>query len=129
MGNRLLSTAFQGMNENGSAKPFLKGVVRFDAMMAGVAKSVVSDPLFMREIVDHVGAATLADWIGHVGNMAWYGFLDENVAPVLERIVDRASDPRVKFQWNRRMEAWKYGSGNDGKKSKPLDNFLHDMGL
>jgi len=46
--------------------------------------------------------------------MGTYSFLDSAVTPVLTPFVDDVvKDERRKFQWRRRMEAWKYGSGND----------------
>ena len=45
--------------------------------------------------------------------MAKYTVLDAAVSPVLGTIVENMKDPREKFRWRRRMEAWKFGSGSD----------------
>ena len=114
--NRLLATNFEVMDEMGirTIKPFLQDVVRFDGLIGSLARSFVADPLFMPQIVAHVGIPTLVEWLGHVGMMGTYGLLDTVVAPVMEPVVDRlVKSYEDRFRWKRRFEAWKYGSGND----------------
>lgn len=114
--NRLLATNFEVMDTMGqrTIKPFLQDIVRFDGLIGSLARSFVADPTFMPEIVNHVGIPTLIDWMGHVSMMGAYGFLDTVAAPLvrtaLSTVVD---DSRTKFHWRRRLEAWKYGSGQD----------------
>jgi len=67
----------------------------------------------MPEIVLHVGLPSLVDWLGHVGMMTLYTGLHGCVSPVLKPFVDNLDNPRAQFQWRRRMEAWKFGSGGD----------------
>lgn len=113
--NRLLATNFEVMDKMGqrTIKPFLQDVVRFDGLVSSLAGSFVADPLFMPEIVSHVGIPVLADWLGHVGMMGLYTVLDIAVAPVLEPWINDLEDPREKFGWKRQLEAWKFGSGRD----------------
>lgn len=113
--NRLLATNFQVMNDMGyqTIKPFLQDVVRLDGLVGSLARSFVADPTFMPQIVATVGLPELVDWLGHVGNMAAYTAFDAIVSPVIGPFVDRIDNPREKFRWQRRMEAWKYGSGAD----------------
>ena len=113
--NRLLAGNFEVMDKMGNRtiKPFLQDVIRFDGLIGSLARSFVKDPTFMPAIVAHVGVPTLAVWVGHVAVMGLYEFLDSFVSPVMEPIVDSMDDPRSKFQWRRRMESWKFGSGND----------------
>ena len=113
--NRLLATNFEVMDKMGqrTIKPFLQDVVRFDGLVASLAGSFVADPLFMPEIVAHVGIPVLADWLGHVGMMGLYTVLDVAVAPSLESWINELEDPREKFGWKRQLEAWKFGSGRD----------------
>ena len=115
--NRLLAVNFQEMNSMGqrTIKPFLQDVVRFDGLIGSLARSFVADPTFMPEIVAHVGIPTLAEWLGHVGMMGLYAFLDSAVSPVMAPFVEKIENPREKFRWKRKMEAWKFGSGNDYK--------------
>lgn len=113
--NRLLAVNFQEMEEMGqrTIKPFLQDVIRFDALVGSLARSFVADPAFMPEIVAHVGIPVLADWLGHVGMMGLYSVFDFAVSPVISPFVEKMEDPRERFLWRRRMESWKYGSGND----------------
>lgn len=113
--NRLLAVNFQEMEDMGqkTIKPFLQDVIRFDALVGSLARSFVADPAFMPEIVAHVGIPVLADWLGHVGMMGLYSVFDSAVSPVISPFVEKMEDTRERFLWRRRMEAWKYGSGND----------------
>jgi hypothetical protein len=106
-------------------KPFLQDVVRVDGLVGSLAGSFKADPLFMPQIVAHVGLPTLAEWIGHVWNMGVYLACDAVVSPVVEPFVDRIEDKKERFQMRRKMEAWKFGSGSDyilprDKKTKKL---------
>jgi hypothetical protein len=113
--NRLLATNFQEMDKMGmrTIKPFLQDVVRFDGLVASLAGSFVADPLFMPQIVGHVGIPNLVDWLGHVGMMGLYTVLDSAITPIATPFVNTMQSPRDKFHWKRQMEAWKFGSGRD----------------
>lgn len=113
--NRLLAVNFEVMNNMGqrTIKPFLQDVIRFDGLVASLALSFTADPLFMPVIVAHVGIPRLVNWLGHVSMMGYYSFLDTAVSPVLTLVVERMTDEKEKFLWRRKLDAWKYGSGND----------------
>jgi hypothetical protein len=114
--NRLLAVNFEQMNNMGmrTIKPFLQDVVRFDSLLGSLFKSFTADPAFTPQIITTVGIPALVDWLGHVAMMGIYAALDAAASPLLAPYVDKAvKDPREKFQWKRKMEAWKYGSGSD----------------
>jgi hypothetical protein len=113
--NRLLAVNFQVMDGMGkrTIKPFLQDVIRFDGLVASLALSFAADPSFMPQIVAHVGLPRLVDWLGHVGMMGAYSFLDTFVSPAVGPFVDNMKYPGPRYVWRRRMDAWKYGSGND----------------
>lgn len=113
--NRLLATNFDVMNEMGASTmmPFLQDVVRIDGLAGSLARSFLADPTFMPEIVAHVGVPTLVEWLGHVAMIATYNALHAVATPVISPFVDEMKDPKEKYLWRRRMEAWKFGSGND----------------
>ena len=114
--NRLLATNFEVMDKMGTKtiKPFLQDVIRFDGLIGSLVRSFQMDPTFMPEIVNHVGLLTLIDWLGHVSMMGMYGMLDTLVTPLMQAVVLKfIEDPKEQFLWRRRMEAWKFGSGND----------------
>ena len=108
-------------------------------LLGSLARSFVADPTFTPQIVAHVGIPTLLEWLGHVGMIAIYNSLHA-CAPVITPFVDKMvsckrmyrmsifvlihshqtflppsnqTNPKDKFVWKRRMEAWKFGSGND----------------
>eukprot|EP01082_Thalassiosira_pseudonana_P013362 g12527.t1 g12527 contig6:2093323-2095461(+) len=111
--NRLLATNFDVMNEMGKTTmmPFLQDVVRIDGLAGSLARSFVADPAFMPQIVAHVGVPTLVEWLGHVSMITAYSAL-HNLSPVIKPFVDKM-EAKERFLWRRRMEAWKFGSGND----------------
>jgi len=113
--NRLLATNFQIMDDMGerTIMPFLQDVVRFDGLVGSLARSFAADPSFMPQIVAHVGLPSLIDWLGHLGAMGLYTALHAGVSPLIEPVVNKVKDPRQRFRWRRRMEAWKFGSGAD----------------
>lgn len=113
--NRLLANNFDIMDEMGprTIMPFLQDVIRVDGLVGSLARSFLSDPTFMPEIVMHVGIPSLVDWLGHVAMMTLYTGLHVGVSPILKPVVDSLKNPRAQFQWRRRMEAWKFGSGGD----------------
>lgn len=113
--NRLLATNFEVMNEQGPRvmKPFLQDVVRFDGLASSLSGSFVKDPAFMPDIIRHVGIKTLAQWVCHVAMMGIYAFLHAVVTPLLSPFVRMFKNARERFQWRRRMDSWKYGSGSD----------------
>lgn len=113
--NRLLAVNFEVMNSMGqrTIKPFLQDVVRFDGLVGSLARSFVADPTFMPQIVAHVGVPRLVDWLGHVSAMGLFDLLDRIAAPILRPFVDKIEDPAERYLWRRKMEAWKFGSGND----------------
>lgn len=113
--NRLLATNFKVMNDMGmdTIKPFLQDVVRIDGLVGSLAGSFKADPLFMPQIISHVGIATLAGWIVHVSNMAVYTLCHAAISPALKIYASSINDKQIKFRMNRLMEAWKFGSGSD----------------
>ncbi len=68
---------------------------------------------YMPTIVSHVGIPRLVDWLGHVGMMSLYTAYHASVTPVITPFVEKLQNPRSRFRWRRRMEAWKFGSGSD----------------
>ena len=113
--NRLLAVNFEVMNNMGqrTIKPFLQDVIRFDGLVGSLARGFIADPTFMPEIVLHVGIPRLVDWLGHVSMMGLYAALDSFASPIMKPLVNNMKDPAEQFLWRRRMDAWKFGCGND----------------
>lgn len=112
--NRLLAYNFEGMDDMGvdTIKPFLQDVVRVDGLLGSLFRSFIADPLYMPVIVAHVGIPQLVEWVGHVSMMTLYTAYHALLTPTITPFVDKLN-PREKYIWRRRMEAWKFGSGGD----------------
>lgn len=123
--NRLLATNFYLMDEMGidTIKPFLQDVIRIDGLIGSLSRAFVADPLFMPQIVAHVGIPALVDWLGHVSMMTLYTGLHQ-LSPLIRPFVDEMKDARARFRWRRRMEAWKFGSGCDYILPRDQDKML-----
>ena len=114
--NRLLATNLEVMDNMGprTIKPFLSGVLRFDGLVGILSRSFAADPSLLPYIIGWVGLPTFLDWFGHLGKMGSYAALDNFVTPLLRPIADRTlKDKRERFRLHRKMDAWKFGSGND----------------
>jgi len=116
--NRLLATNFEIMNDDMGVKtitPFLQDVIRIDGLLGSLSRSFIKDPLFMPEIISHVGILTLVDWLGHVFMLTLYTGLHTFVTPIVNVGIDNdlIVDTRQKYRLRRFMDAWKYGSGCD----------------
>ena len=105
--NRLLAVNFEIMDNMGETtfKPFLQDVIKFDGLVGSLGRAFVADPLFMPEIVLHVGIPRLVDWLGHLTMMGLYSLLDTAVSPLLKPFAEYESDPRKRFALLRQMEA------------------------
>lgn len=112
--NRLLATNFNLMDEMGidTIKPFLQDVIRVDGLIGSLSRAFVADPLFMPQIVGHVGIPALVDWLGHLAMMTIYTGL-HSAKPLIKPFVDNMKNERNRFRWRRKMEAWTFGSGCD----------------
>jgi len=113
--NRLLACNFKGMDDMGidTIKPFLQDVVRVDGLVGSLYRSFIADPTYMPVIVSHVGIPQLVDWLGHVGMMTLYTAYHAALTPVIAPVIDRLGNSKTKYQWHRKMDAWKFGSGSD----------------
>ena len=81
--NRLLAINFQIMNDDSENKnndddddvltPFLlQDAVRLDGLLNSLSRTILRDPAFMPEIIQHIGLYTLLSWLGDVGMLALY---------------------------------------------------------
>ena len=121
--NRVLSVYLKAMYDSGpnTINPFMQDVLKFDALVGTMISGILADPKLMVDLVQHVGLPKTLDFLGHVANMGLYGLLDASVSPFMEKMIKNMKDPRKKFQWRRRLEAWKYGSGNDYTARKKIE--------
>ncbi len=111
--NQLLATVFEEMQRSGEQvlKPFLQDVVQFIPLSQTLLKTGVLHPGLVLKIIPHVGIPALLDWMLHYFNLASYTALyslSQRLKPWIATL-----PPTQQYGWNRRIEAWQYGSGND----------------
>jgi len=136
--NRLLRTNFDIMHDLGDEvmKPFLQDVVQFAGLSRTLVEATVRDPLFIPQILGHVGPAALVDWLGHFAMLGAYTLLHLLFGRHILEAASAASSSLSsssrateqgsgvegwlsglslveQFTWRRRAEAWKFGAGLD----------------
>ncbi|GAP98485.1 FAD-dependent oxidoreductase [Leptolyngbya sp. NIES-2104] len=108
--NQLLVAVFAEMQQLGEPvlKPFLQDVVQFIPLSQTLLKTGISHPGLVLKIIPHVGIFALLDWMLHYFNLAVFSALyaiAQHFKPPLS--------PTQQYVWNRWVDAWQYGSGND----------------
>jgi hypothetical protein len=112
--NRLLATNLEVMNDQGlGVKPFVQDPVRFNGFASGLSGSLLKDPSLMQDMIQNVGIKTFALYVCHVAMMGIYAMLHGIISPLISPFLRLMKNARNRFQWKRRMESWKYGSGID----------------
>lgn len=103
--------------EAAPGSPFLQDAASFDSMLGTLAMASDKNAMSLPETVQKAGLPKVMDWMKHGKMMSVYDNFDKSVAPKLEEKVEKL-EPRQKFRWRRRLEAWKIGRGkkNDGPK-------------
>ncbi|EPS63553.1 hypothetical protein M569_11232, partial [Genlisea aurea] len=99
-------------------RPFLQDVIRFEPLVKTLGTVMLTKPLLIPSIFKQVGFPVLVDWSGHFVMLGWYTFLSLYIDPLIQPLLRRFPAKR-KFEWKRKLEAWKYGAGLDYK-------FTHD---
>lgn len=111
--NQLLVAVFVEMQQCGEQvlKPFLQDVVQFMPLSQTLIRTAIAHPALVLKIIPHVGVLALLDWMLHYFNLAIYTILSA-IAQKLKPWIE-ALPPAQQYVWNRWVDAWKYGSGND----------------
>ncbi|XP_043693790.1 uncharacterized protein LOC122644234 [Telopea speciosissima] len=114
--NELLFVNFQCMQRLGDPvlRPFLQDVIQFGPLVKTLGLVMVTKPQIIPSIFKQVGIAVLLDWSGHFVMLGYYTFLSTFIDPVIRSRINAFPD-KMKYEWNRRLDAWKYGSGLDYK--------------
>lgn len=113
--NKLLGKNFAVMQKMGKPvlMPFLQDVPQFGPLALTMGGQMVNDPLFVPEILKHVGPTAFIDWFVHFIGLGGYTALNALAPPL--RAVAGQLPTRQRFLLNRQLEAWRYGSGQDYK--------------
>lgn len=112
--NELLYVNFQSMQRLGDPvlRPFLQDVVQFWPLAKTLGLVMVTEPLIIPSIFHQVGVPELLDWFGHFSMLGHYTFLSTFVDPAIRPLID-TFPAKMKYEWKRYLEAWRYGSGLD----------------
>jgi lycopene cyclase CruP len=114
--NYLLGVTFKSMEKLGDRVlyPFLQDVVQFTPLARTMLAMSIADPVLVLKIMQQVGIPTLLDWLKHYLGLGAYSFLNQigqRVEPAIANLL-----PEQKYQWQRQIDAWHYGSGGDYEK-------------
>ncbi|CAN1220131.1 hypothetical protein LINPERPRIM_LOCUS1800 [Linum perenne] len=114
--NDLLHVNFQSMQKLGDPvlRPFLQDVIQFGALTKTLGLVMLNKPQIIPSIFKQVGIPVLLDWSGHFFMLGLYTFLSTFADPAIRPLL-KSSPSKTKYAWNRRLDAWKYGSGLDYK--------------
>jgi len=113
--NDILSTNFATMEKLGNPvlKPFLQDVVQWGPLAQTMLGMMLNNPKLLPDILLSVGPGPLVDWMGHFGALAAYEVLHRNSESIDDFRRMFPMDDKQRYLWRRKLEAWKYGSGND----------------
>ncbi|EOX93300.1 Lycopene beta/epsilon cyclase protein isoform 3 [Theobroma cacao] len=112
--NELLDINFKSMQRLGDPvlRPFLQDVIQFGPLAKTLGLVMLTKPQILPSIFKQVDIPVLFDWSGHFFMLGYYTFLSSFMDPVIRSWLN-AFPSKMKYEWKRRLEAWKYGSGLD----------------
>ncbi|KAL3821582.1 hypothetical protein ACJIZ3_007487 [Penstemon smallii] len=112
--NELLFANFQSMEKLGDPvlRPFLQDVIQFGPLVKTLGLVMLNKPLIIPSIFKKVGLPVLLDWSGHFVMLGFYTFLSSFFDPVIRPWLS-SFPAKTKYEWKRKLEAWKYGAGLD----------------
>jgi lycopene cyclase CruP len=114
--NELLSVVFQAMEKLGDPvlRPFLQDVVQFGPLYRTLLQVSLEAPGMIPTILQQVGPGALLDWMRHFAALGAYSGLSQ--MQLLIRGWSNRLPERSRLRWQRRLDAWIYGSGADYAK-------------
>ncbi|WCJ37515.1 Lycopene beta/epsilon cyclase protein [Euphorbia peplus] len=114
--NDLLHVNFLSMQRLGDPvlRPFLQDVVQFESLAKTLGLVMITKPQIIPSIFKQVGILVLLDWFGHFFMLGSYTFLSSYVDPAIRPLL-KGLPSKSRYEWKRRLEAWKYGAGLDFK--------------
>ncbi|KAJ4845742.1 hypothetical protein Tsubulata_048896 [Turnera subulata] len=112
--NELLYVNFQSMQRLGNPvlRPFLQDVIQLGPLSKTLGLVMLTEPLIITSIFKQVGIPVLLDWSGHFFMLIYYTLLSTFADPLI-RPLSSAFPSKMKYEWKRNLEAWKYGAGLD----------------
>ncbi|KAG6750087.1 hypothetical protein POTOM_047165 [Populus tomentosa] len=89
-------------------------VIQFWALSKTLGLVMLTKPQIIPSIFKQVGIPVLLDWSSHFFMLGYYTFLSTYADPLIRPFLT-AFPSKMKYEWKRYLEAWKYGSGLDYK--------------
>ncbi|XP_058081340.1 uncharacterized protein LOC131229406 isoform X3 [Magnolia sinica] len=114
--NELLYINFLCMQRLGDQvlRPFLQDVIQFGPLVKTLGLVMLTRPQILPSIFRQVGIAVILDWSVHFIMLGHYTFLSTFVEPIIRPWITILPN-KMKYEWRRHVEAWKYGAGLDYK--------------
>ncbi|CAH9137117.1 unnamed protein product [Cuscuta epithymum] len=115
--NDLLLSNFKSMQQLGDPvlRPFLQDVIQFGPLVKTLGLVMFTNPKILPSIFKQVGIPVLLDWSGHFFMLGCYTFLSIYLEPAIRPLIN-TFPAKMRYEWKRRLEAWKYGAGLDYKQ-------------
>ncbi|CAD5320160.1 unnamed protein product [Arabidopsis thaliana] len=112
--NELLHVNFSCMQRLGDPvlRPFLQDIIQFGPLAKTLGLVMLTKPQIIPSIFRQVGIPVLLDWSVHFFMLGLYTLLSAYIDPLLRPSLEGLPS-KTKFEWKRRLEAWKYGAGLD----------------
>ena len=113
--NRMLGANFKSMADSGDAvmRPFLQDVMKFGPFARTVVGQMTTDPLFVPQVIAHVGIPAMLDWARHFVALGAYDVAYRLSGP-LRRVAEHGDwDAQRRYRVSRWLDAIEYGSGHD----------------
>lgn len=113
--NRMLASNFQAMASSGDSvmRPFLQDVMKFWPFTRTVMGQMARDPLFIPQLLKHVGPLAMLDWLKNHIMLGLYELFYVLFRPLRQKADSGAWDEKTRFRIKRWVDALQYGSGRD----------------
>nr|GLL23034.1 uncharacterized protein LOC109187702 [Ipomoea trifida] len=108
-------------------RPFLQDVIQFGPLVKTLGLVMLTKPQILPSIFKQVGIPVLLDWSGHFFMLGYYTFLSTYLDPAIRPLID-TFPAKMRYEWKRRLEAWKYGAGLDYKLESSTTQEQTDFG-
>ncbi len=86
-------------------------MIQWAPLAKTLALQMVKDPLFVPQILGHVGPVAIIDWVIHFIALGFYTVMNA-IGPLLRPLADRLP-PNQRYWAHRTFEQWEYGAGQD----------------
>ncbi|KAG8364574.1 hypothetical protein BUALT_Bualt18G0011500 [Buddleja alternifolia] len=97
---------------NSNVHVLMQDVIQFGPLVKTLGLVMLTRPLIIPSIFSQVGLPVLLDWSGHFVMLGYYTFLSSYVDPLIRPMLN-IFPTKMRYEWKRKLESWKYGAGLD----------------